>query len=131
MPGGMGTNNRANRAKKKAARERQERARNERLRRQAEEMTGLGWHTVDDLDGDDLPAPPDDALLSTDQCPVDATCRGCGAATELRVVTAALTAPGGYEVGCTTLCGDCDGRSLLQLLGPAGFSSAVEHHATH
>lgn len=127
----MGTNNRANRAKKKAARERQERVRAERLRGQAGPLTGLGWHTIDDLGGGDLPGPPDDELLDTGGCPVDAACRGCGAATGLRVVAAALTAPGGHEVGCTTLCGQCDGRSLLQLLGPAGFSAAVKRHAAH
>lgn len=126
MSGGMGTNNRANRAKKKAARERQE-----RVRRQAGSLTGLGWHSIDDLGGGDFPGPPDDELLDTGGCPVDAACRGCGATTGLRVVAAALTAPGGHDVGCTTLCGRCDGRSLLQLLVPAGFSTAVRHHAMH
>lgn len=122
----MGINNRANRAKKKAAR-----ARTERLRAAA---SAAGWPNMDSWmsDEDSVPDPPDPSLFDTTGCPVVASCAGCGTTTgELGAVTSALSGPGGYRVACATLCASCDGRSFLHLLGPAGLEHATAAHATH
>ncbi|WP_460399051.1 hypothetical protein [Actinophytocola sediminis] len=114
-------------------------------RRRNTRLDGLtldGWHTVgltdlDDADFDDVafPGPPDDALLDTTDCPVADRCAGCGAVSGIRAVTSAFSKPGGYgagyDVGCATLCGVCDGRSFLHLLDPAELEQAFARHAAH
>ncbi len=117
----MGINNRANRAKKKATRVRQQR------RRAAREPGPGAWM------GMDMPVsgPPDPALLDTTHCPVGETCQGCGADDDVRAVTTAFSGSEGYDVACASLCPDCDGRSFLHLLAPDELGAAVEHHAAH
>lgn len=95
-----------------------------------------GWHYLgpgDDFDDvEDLDfTGPDEALLATSGCPVAETCAGCGDVSGLRPVVAAFSRPGGYDVACTTLCHACDGRSFLQLLGPAALEAAFHRHASH
>lgn len=126
LPGrlsGMGINNRANRAKKKATRARQQRRRAAR-----------GSGSDDWMGGDMLfPDPPDPELLDTTHCPVGETCQGCGVGEGVHPVTAAFSGgpQGGHLVACASLCADCDGRSLLHLLAPDELDTAVEHHAAH
>lgn len=99
-------------------------------------MSLTGWHVMgSDEDIDDLDdvtfAGPDDALLDTSACPVADRCAGCGATAGLHPVTAAFSKPGGFDVGCVTLCSRCDGRSFLHLLSPAGLEEAFTRHAAH
>lgn len=93
-------------------------------------FAGGGWHHIDDLDDVDLTL-PDEALMDASCCPLGAACAGCSSTEHLRVVTSALSRPGGFEVACATLCHDCDGRSFLHLLTPEAFERAVEAHARH
>jgi hypothetical protein len=74
---------------------------------------------------------PDEALLDTSGCPVADTCAGCGGTTHLHAVTSAFTKPGGYDIGCATLCRTCDGQSFLHLLNTTALTEAFARHASH
>lgn len=45
--------------------------------------------------------------------------------------TAAFSRPDGWQIGCATLCADCDGKSFLQLLGGDGLERAFGRHEKH
>lgn len=72
-----------------------------------------------------------EALMDASCCPLGAVCAGCGSTEHLRVVTSALSRPGGSEVACATLCHDRDGRSFLHLLTAEAFERAIEAQARH
>lgn len=94
-------------------------------------MFGDNWESL--LDSDDsisFDYPPEE-LMATDRCPVADTCAGCGARSDLRVNTAAFSRPDGWQIGCATLCADCDGKSFLQLLGGDGLEQAFGRHEEH
>ena len=92
---------------------------------------GTSWPTM--LDSDDLTsfAYPPEELMDTTACPVAQACAGCGARTELHVNTTAFSRPDGWQIGCATLCADCDGKSFLTLLGGDGLEEAFGRHQQH
>jgi hypothetical protein len=96
-----------------------------------------GWHVMgpgdnfDELD-DATFAGPDDALLDTSRCPVAESCAGCGGTAGLHAVTSAFSTPGGFDVGCATLCHHCNnGTSFLHRFGFDGIETAFARHAGH
>lgn len=47
-------------------------------------------------------------------------------------VVAAFSKPGGFDVGCATLCRSCDdGTSFLHRFGFDGIEAAFARHADH
>ncbi|MBN9747760.1 hypothetical protein DMP23_42860 [Amycolatopsis sp. A1MSW2902] len=96
-----------------------------------------GWHVMgpgDDFDDLDEAAfaGPDTALLDTGGCPVADACAGCGGTAGLHAVTSAFSKPGGFDVGCATLCHGCDdGTSFLHRFGLDGIETAFDRHADH
>lgn len=93
---------------------------------------GDNWQTL--LDSDDAISfdyPPEE-LMDTARCPLEEACEGCGARTDLHVNTTAFSRPpDGWQIGCATLCADCDGQSFLTLLGGDGLERSFARHQQH
>jgi hypothetical protein len=120
-------------------------AQRRRAAKRARRQTGLAWPVMPrggppptqllsgwSYDLDDCPGAPDESLLDTSRCPVDATCAGCGSRNDLHAATSAFTrSPDGYDVACTTLCTGCDGRSFLHLLRGDALEQAFANHTAH
>lgn len=74
---------------------------------------------------------PPEELMDVTGCPVADACAGCGGRLALRACTTAFSRPDGWQVGCATMCADCDGKSFLRLLGGDGLERAFDRHKQH
>jgi hypothetical protein len=91
-----------------------------------------GWHGLVDSGGIPMGVFPERVCLETMFCALAAACDGCGSTCGLRItVEVRGTSYGERDVACATLCGDCAGGSLVQMLGSGGFSRAALHHSRH
>jgi hypothetical protein len=97
-----------------------------------DQLTGAAAFFADGLDADDLDDDnweyPPQSAFNTSRCPLAERCAGCGATDRLRVAVSVFT---GGTSACATVCDNCDGRSLVHLLGFEALNASTAAHAEH
>lgn len=106
---------------------RQQRRARERAEAKAATRPGPRPIVLNEPDPDDDFTPPPESAFDTSGCPVDSRCVGCGAQGELGVMISMF----GGDAACATVCPNCDGRSMIHLVGLDGLDARVAAHRAH
>ena len=73
---------------------------------------------------------PPEEVFDTSRCPVGDHCVGCGG-TDGPSVTVSVFGGCTDRAACATVCRECDGRSLLTMVGVGGIEERAQGHAGH